>query len=162
MARLPPDAAVIADVLATRAVIEGVEEVAREVEVEATALAYQRAYDEGTYAALIRQRPRDPFTGVVLVSTGAGPAGKEALPTWLEEGTGIYGPTRRRITPRKGKFLAWKAPSSPHAAKKGKYEGYVFATSVAGRRASWVMRDAAQRVAARRGLTFANHRRFQG
>jgi hypothetical protein len=27
---------------------------------------------------------------------------------WLHEGTGIYGPSGRPITPKSGKFLVWK------------------------------------------------------
>lgn len=42
--------------------------------------------------------------GVPSVSVSAG----VAYAQFVHEGTGIYGPNRTRITPKKGRFLVWK------------------------------------------------------
>lgn len=55
---------------------------------------------------------------------------------YQEEGTGIYGPRRAYIYPRKAKFLAWKS-------KTGEM---VFARKVKGVMAKWFMRKGSQHL----------------
>lgn len=49
---------------------------------------------------------------------------------WVHDGTGIYGPRKRRITPKRGKVLVF--PSKTHGRRKGKYAGKVVVRSVKG------------------------------
>jgi hypothetical protein len=49
---------------------------------------------------------------------------------YVHEGTGIYGPKHMPIRPKTKNILAWK--SAVYGAKKGKYAGWAFATSVKG------------------------------
>lgn len=163
MARLPPPDVIERDVLAMRTVREQVERLADEVALEGTVLAYERAFDEGTLAANIRTVPGSGST--VTVAMTGGRADKPQLPEWIEGGTGIYGPERRRITPKRGRYLVFKvAKGAPRASMSGRRteSGLIFAKSVRGREASWIMRDAAQRVATRLGLRFRNLRDWQG
>lgn len=143
--------------LALPAVQEAVARIAAEVDVEATRLAIQRAYQEGTYAALIRVLGApNPVTGAVTV------AATDRKSKWLEEGTGIYGPRRRPIKPKRGRYLVFRVNTGTARSGRQTDGDLVFATQVKGRPASWVMRDAAQLVATRRGARFVNHRTFQG
>lgn len=158
--RLPPAEVIIADVLSKRVVTEGLDEVGRQVEIESGALAAARAFETGATAAGIRRETIPGPVPRVRVTTGEGPPGKEALPTWLERGTGIYGPERRPIRPKKGKFLVFRLPAAGASAPRGSMSGQrrdgplIFAREVRGREASWFMRDAARDVAARLGLRF--------
>lgn len=141
--KVPPAPVVIQQVLAAPGVRAKVEALAHEIEREAVGLAKERAFDQGAYANTIRVEP---------TPEGARCVAADPKSRWLEEGTGIHGPLRVPITPKKGRFLVFTVPSGET----------IFARSVKGRAASWVMRDAAKAVAERHGLPFANLRRFQG
>lgn len=161
--RLPPPDVIVRDVMGMRTVREQAERLGDEVALEGTALVYERAFDEGTLAANVRVVPSAGATATVAMTSGW--ADKPRLAEWVEGGTGIYGPERRRITPKRGKYLVFKvAKGAPRASMSGRRteSGLVFARSVRGREASWIMRDAAMRVAARHGLRFRNLRDWQG
>lgn len=163
MARLPPPEVIERDVLAMRTVREQAERLAEEVALEGTGLAYERAFDEGTLASNVRTVPGSGPTVTVAMTSGR--ADKPKLAEWVEGGTGIHGPERRRITPKRGRYLVFRAkgPNPRASMTPGRAEGdLVFAKSVRGRPASWIMRDAAMRVAARYGLRFRNLRDWQG
>lgn len=159
--KLPPAEVIEREVLALPIVRQRTDEVAHEVRREAVALAYERAHDKGEFAAGIRVEP---------TTTGARVVATDRKSTWLEEGTGIYGPRRQPIRPKRAKFLVfrvdreWQGGGSPtEGFGLTKTQGQlIFARQVRGREASWVMRDAAKIVAARHGLRFRNLRRFQG
>jgi hypothetical protein len=65
----------------------------------------------------------------------AGGTTKVGYARYVEVGTGIYGPRRRRIVPRQAKMLSWVAGGS-RATGKGKGSGRIFARSVRGRPAT--------------------------
>lgn len=160
--KLPPPAAIEAHVLSLRSVTDGVDRICEEVQREGKAIAYERAHDSGEFADGIDVVPT-PGPGGLVVAT-------DRKSVWLEEGTGIYGPRRQPIRPKRGKFLVFEvgkqrvsSGSPTEGFQQTKTQGQlIFARQVRGREASWIMRDAAQRVAARRGLVFRNLRRFQG
>lgn len=170
--KLPPPAVVEAQVLRLAVVRDGTTAIAQRVQQEAQELAARRAHEDGTYAALIRTQPADPYTGVAKV------VAHDRKSTWLEEGTGIYGPERRPIKPKNGRFLVFRitekqggpAPVIRSATgaiigkrQPAKVGDLVFAKQVRGRPASWVMRDAAAAVAASiPGARFLNLRRYKG
>lgn len=79
----------------------------------------------------LRQSVRGPF---VRVGSGLQKA------VWIHEGTGIYGPRRRLITPKTGKVLVF--PSTRYGAKKGKFRGKVVVRSVKGMRRNQFLKDA--------------------
>jgi hypothetical protein len=154
--KLPPDAEIIRHVTSMRVTREGCERIGRDIEAECHALAASRAYDVGSYSAGFRMEP---------TAVGARVVAEDPKSRWIEEGTGLYGPLRRRIVPVRGKVLVFELKSgAPSGSMSGKQrsDGLVFATSVAGRKASWVVRDASKIVAARYGLRFQNMRPFQG
>lgn len=153
--RMPPAAVVEAQVLALPSVVDAVDEIAHDVRAEAQYLAYHRAYDKGTYTSLIQLLPR----GGVLERRRVVATDRKSK--WLEEGTGIYGPERKPIKPKRGKYLVFTVPTGRTASGR-RGEATVFARSVRGRPASWVMRDAAMHVAEARGARFTNHRSFRG
>lgn len=74
--------------------------------------------------------------GSPLVRVGTGI--KRSL--WIHEGTGIYGPRRRPITPKSAKVLVF--PSQKFGAKKGKFRGQVVVRSVKGMRRNQFLKDA--------------------
>lgn len=160
--KLPPAEVIERHVLSLPPVADGCERIAREVQREAVALAYERAHDKGEFAAGIRVEPS--------FGAGARVVATDRKSTWLEEGTGIYGPRRTPIRPKRAKFLVfrvdreWQGGGSPtEGFGLTKTQGrLIFAKQVRGREASWIMRDAAKVVAARHGLRFRNLRRFQG
>lgn len=170
--RLPPADVVERQVLALPKVRERTTEIARQVQTEARTIAARRALEDGTYANLIQAEEADPVTGVARV------VARDRKSTWLEEGTGIYGPEGRPIKPKRGRFLVFevkaKAGGAPPVLRTGagslvgrrepaKPGELVFAKQVRGRPASWVMRDAAAAVAASlRRARFVNLRSFQG
>lgn len=148
--RLPPAAEIERQVLAMPQVAEGVHRVTVEVFSEAELLARERAFDLGDYAE-----------GIEIVRTvGPGEIVRASDPKseWLEEGTGIYGPERTPIRPKRGQFLVFRL--GPRSAPGDR--PLIFAREVRGRPASWVMRDASRNVAARLGLAWRNLRDFQG
>jgi hypothetical protein len=51
---------------------------------------------------------------------------------WVHDGTGIYGPRRMVIKPKRAKALVWR--SQLHGQKSGKFRGYVVVKSVKGMR----------------------------
>lgn len=51
---------------------------------------------------------------------------------YVHDGTGIYGPKRKIIKPKRAKALVWR--SKLHGRKSGKFAGFVVATSVKGMR----------------------------
>lgn len=150
--RLPPPEEIERQVLAMPVVSEGVRRVAVEVFSEAELLARERAFDLGDYAEGMEiEQTAGPGLRVVATDEKA---------EWLEQGTGIYGPRRQPIRPKKGEFLVFRlGPESKHNSKD---RPLIFAREVKGRPASWVMRDASKRVAERLGLAWHNLRDFQG
>lgn len=154
--RLPSAATIERDVLDSLQVRRGCERVADEVAVEARELAARRAWDLGTYAARIRRQFSTSASQLVVA--------EDRKSRWLEQGTGIYGPRRTPIRPKRGKFLVFRvreAGSAPLGSMSGQLResGLIFAREVKGRPASWVMRDAARRVAARWGLRLTENLR---
>jgi hypothetical protein len=130
------------DVLASPAVQRQVQELADDVAEEARALTRLRAYDEGELLGAIEVLPNGYGR---IVRMGVPPRGKPK-PIWIEHGTGVYGPRRKPIVPKKaGGRLVFKV-NGPGG------ETTVFAKSVKGRPASHIMRDAGAAVATRRGL----------
>lgn len=161
--KLPPAAEIERQVLAMPQIREGVAEVAQQVEFEATLLASSRAFDEGDYAAGIERVP--------AFGPGAIIRAQDRKSKWLEEGTGIYGPERTPIRPKRGQFLVFRlgGPGHPKSSQRPRRTSgpkrpgdLVFAREVRGRPASWVMRDASRIVAARFGLRWRNLRAFRG
>lgn len=73
-----------------------------------------------------------------------GSAEKHAI--MVHEGTGIYGPTGRPITPKNGTFLRWPATNNSGAGRRrykgGRTEAYVYARSVKGMKGRPFLRDA--------------------
>lgn len=70
---------------------------------------------------------------------------------WVHEGTGIYGPRRRRIYPRRGRFLRWPninnrypLTGGPRRYQGGRTRSFVYARSVAGVRGRPFLVDALQ------------------
>ncbi len=131
-------------VAASRPVREGCHEVAVELERTARALAAVRAFDSGDYLYGI---------GVVpTVGPGALVRSADGKSWWIERGTGIYGPRRTPIVPKKpGGVLVFRVTGgAPLASMSGTRtsSGLIFAKSVKGRPASHVMEDAAKAVAA--------------
>ena len=59
---------------------------------------------------------------------------------WIHDGTGLYGPRHRLITPKSGKVLVF--PSARYGAKKGKFRGMVVVRSVKGMRRNQFLKDA--------------------
>lgn len=51
---------------------------------------------------------------------------------WVHDGTGIYGPRKMVIKPKRAKALVWR--SQLHGQKSGKFRGYVVVKSVKGMR----------------------------
>lgn len=152
--RLPSPEAIERDALGAPQVRAGVRRVAVEVFSEAELLARERAFDLGDYAEGMK----------IEDAPGGGPGlrvvASERKATWLEEGTGIYGPRRTPIRPKRGQFLVFRlGPESQHDSRA---RPLIFAREVKGRPASWVMRDASRRVADRLGLVWRNLRSFQG
>lgn len=150
--RLPSPEQIERDALAAPQVAAGIRRVAVEVFSEAELLARERAFDLGDYAEGFEiQDPPGP--GLLVVASD-----EKAL--WLEEGTGIYGPKRTPIRPKRGEFLVFRlGPRSQHDSRA---RPLIFAREVKGRPASWVMRDASRHVADRLGLAWRNLRSFQG
>jgi hypothetical protein len=50
---------------------------------------------------------------------------------WVNDGTGIYGPTRKRIRPKTAKVLRWKGSDGGPGGTSG---GYVYRSSVKGQK----------------------------
>lgn len=59
---------------------------------------------------------------------------------WVHDGTGIYGPRGRPITPKSAKVLVFS--SALYGSKTGKNRGKVFARSVKGMRPNPFLKDA--------------------
>ena len=127
-----------------RGVMRAAEELRDEVEHEIV----RQAYDTGRLSrAVTIERGRSRMFGrtMVVVRSYAGSGEPAALPQWINKGTGIYGPRRRPITPKKAKYLVFTPKGSSTV---------VFARSVRGMRPRPYMADAARTVGARRGLRF--------
>jgi len=60
--------------------------------------------------------------------------------TWVHDGTGIYGPKHTPIRPKQAKVLVFR--SKIYGAKKGKYQGFVFAKSVKGMKPNPFLKNA--------------------
>lgn len=90
--------------------------------------------------------------------------------TWVEKGTGIYGPKKRPIVPRRASVLAWPTGGSTKVRLSGrsrtrkgqKLADMAFATSVRGRKATPFMEPAAKKVAAQPGLVAEVVSRWNG
>jgi hypothetical protein len=82
----------------------------------------------------------------------------------VEEGTGVFGPHRKRIVPKRGEFLVFRVQrpgSAPLASISGqrKESGLIFARSVKGKPPQRVMEDGSRTVAERHGLRWRDNRR---
>lgn len=145
--RLASDSRIREVVDSMRPTREGCERVADAVEQEARSIAYAEAFDSGEYAAKIDRMPTH--------RAGSRVVARSRISAAIEVGTGVYGPKRRPITPKRGKYLVFRIPKgAPRAAMSGsrKPGDLVFATSVKGRPATHTMERAAKSVASRRGL----------
>lgn len=151
--RLASSARIQEFVVGLRVVREGCEAVADELEREARSIAQAEAFDSGEYASKIDRVPTSrPGSRVVA---------RARISAAIEGGTGIYGPYRRPITPKRGKYLVFRIPrGAPRAAMSGdrKPGDLVFATSVKGRKATHTMERAAKIVASRPGRTWRPNR----
>ena len=74
--------------------------------------------------------------GVPAARVGTG----KSYARFVHDGTGIYGPHHRRITPKRGKVLVF--PSKVYGRKRGKYAGKVVVRSVKGMRPNAFLADA--------------------
>ena len=165
---LVTDAEIERRVLSMPQVTRRVDDLLDEIENEARDLGRQRAFDSGQFAEVsIRRVPEPgPRRRVRAVGTGRRGGDKPMLPRWLEEGTGIYGPRRQPIRPKKGQFLVFPVKARDRAAVGSRtYElnpnrpvAWVRVREVAGRPGSHVMRDAGQRVADRHRLRWVPSR----
>jgi hypothetical protein len=70
---------------------------------------------------------------VVRAAPGARVGSRERYAMWVHAGTGLYGPTHRPITPKRGAYLVF----TPKGAR-----GKVFARSVKGMRPNPYLKDA--------------------
>jgi hypothetical protein len=61
---------------------------------------------------------------------------------WVHDGTGIYGPRRTRITPRRARALVWRAKTGAGSNGRGRWRGYVVVSSTRGMRPNPFLRDA--------------------
>jgi Bacteriophage HK97-gp10, putative tail-component len=59
---------------------------------------------------------------------------------FVHDGTGLYGPRRRKITPKRAKVLVFS--STKYGAKRGKFRGKVVVRSVKGMRPNKFLKDA--------------------
>lgn len=126
---------------------ELVREVADDIAAQATKYAYDRIPSISIAAGI--HVINGPGRSMTVRST-APPRMPSAVPLWSHDGTGIYGPRRKRITPRRAKYLRfyWY-----------KIDKVVYAKSVRGRRPTYYMSDAAQYVARRRrGVRYRERR----
>lgn len=92
-----------------------------------------------------------------LSATEAFVKAEASYAAYVEKGTGIYGPRKRPIVPRRAKVLAWRTGAvtlSGRSRVKGGQElaGWAFAKSVRGRPATPFMAPAAEEVARNSGL----------
>lgn len=144
--RLASSARIEEVVRGSRRVREGCEAVADELVREATSIAQSEAFDSGEYAAKIDRIPtRQP---------GALVRARDRKSNWIERGTGIYGPRRKVIKPKRGDFLVFRIPKgAPRASMSGdrKPGDLVFAREVRGRKPTHTMERAARKVASRPG-----------
>lgn len=131
---------------------EAVADVAREVAVEARDRCRLSAYDTGRLLAAIRVVPGDGPERLVRSDPGDGEP--ERLPRWINDGTGLYGPRRTPIVPRKAPFLVFRVEPKGSAGPGD----LVFARSVRGRPATPFMREAGASVGGRRGLRWVPSR----
>lgn len=70
---------------------------------------------------------------------------------YVERGTGIYGPKRRKIVPRSKKVLRWKGGGS-RVTGRGKGSSYIYARSVKGRKATPYLVPGVKKAVSRAGL----------
>jgi hypothetical protein len=103
--------------------------------------------DHGRLLGSIFVEPFKPPTGGVGVAVGSG----LKYASFVEEGTGLYGPLHHRIFPRHGKFLVFtpRKRSASGSYIKAKNRTTVFARSVRGSRGVHFLRLGLR--AARRG-----------
>lgn len=92
-----------------------------------------------------------------LSATQAFVHARASYAAYVEKGTGIYGPNRRPIVPKRARVLAWRTGAvtlGGGSRVKGGVEqaGWAFAKSVRGRPATPFMEPAAKAVAQRNGL----------
>ncbi len=81
----------------------------------------------------------------------AGGTSQVGYARYVEEGTGIHGPRKRRIVPRQAKVLSWVGGGS-RLTGKGKGSTRRFARSVAGRKATPYLVPGVKRALHRAGL----------
>lgn len=84
----------------------------------------------------------------------AGGTSEVGYARYVEEGTGLYGPRRRKIVPKRAKMLSWVAGGS-RVTGRGKGAARIFAKSVRGRKATPYLVPGVQRAASRAGLANA-------
>jgi hypothetical protein len=81
----------------------------------------------------------------------AGGTSQVGYARYVEEGTGIHGPRKRRITPRRAKMLSWVGGGS-RLTGRGSGSRRIFAKSVAGRKATPYLVPGVKRAVERAGL----------
>ena len=81
----------------------------------------------------------------------AGGTSRVGYARYVEEGTGLYGPRKRKITPKRAKVLAWKGGGS-RLTGQGPGAGWRFARSVKGRKATPYLLPGAQKAVQRSGI----------
>jgi HK97 gp10 family phage protein len=100
-------------------------------------------------------------TGNLGRSIVAGPVSKDSATVevranyarFVEEGTGIYGPKKRRITPRTAQALHWKGGATRLSGRSRVSGGKgIFAKSVRGRKATPFLGPAAKKVSKDTGI----------
>jgi len=73
---------------------------------------------------------------------------------YVEEGTGLYGPRKRKIVPKRGKLLAWKGGGS-RLTGRGPGASWRFARSVRGRKATPYLVPGAKKAIEKSGVADA-------
>lgn len=147
MVRLASSSRIVEVVERARPTRQACEAVADRIAREARQIAYREALDSGEYAAKIDRVPTS--------KPGALVQARDRKSWWIERGTGIYGPRRKPIRPKRGEFLVFRVPtgrrvdiSVPRLNPDRKPGDLVFAREVKGREATHTMERAGRRVAA--------------
>lgn len=71
---------------------------------------------------------------------------------YVEKGTGIYGPRRQKIVPKKAKVLAWRTNTRLSGRARVSGSGWAFAQSVRGRKATPYLIPGAKAAVQKGGL----------
>lgn len=137
MVRLANSSRIVEVAVRARVTREACERVGDRVVTAARSIAAREAFESGQYEARIDRVPTSKPGAVVQA--------RDPKSWWIERGTGIYGPRRRPIRPKKGEFLVFRVPRAGGRREDG---DLVFARQVRGRPATQTMERAARQVAA--------------